>query len=152
MSSNGPKYGQLDHFFGYEPSVAFSLYEAVAKGKKAVLLTNNDQKDAARAREMGLSLLGLNSFGIAAPHQGINHCLSLSPILPGRIAFVTQSGSLGASILDWAHQHQVGFSRFIALGEQPTITLGECLDYLPRIRTSSRFCFTLSTSRTRGIS
>jgi acetyltransferase len=128
MSSSRPKYGQLEHYFGYEPSVAFSVEEAVAKGKKAVLLSGGG--DVAAAKALGLSVLGPNSFGIAAPHQGINHCLSLSPILAGRIAFVTQSGSLGASILDWAHQHQVGFSKFIALGEEPTITLGECIDYL----------------------
>ena len=59
-----------------------------------------------------------------------DYSLSVSPKLPGRIAFITQSSSLGASVLDWAHQHQVGFSRFISLGRSPSIGIGECIDYL----------------------
>ncbi len=102
MSSSNPKYGVLDRILG----------------------PNTSTMDDVRA------ILGADSFGVAAPHDNINHSLSLSPILPGRIAFVTQSGALGAAILDWAHQHQIGFSKFISLGEAATIGFGECIDYL----------------------
>jgi acetyltransferase len=133
MSSNKPKYGVLDYFFGPKASIANSIEEAIANNQNAVLLTSPEPIAAEllrQAEERGIAILGPGSYGIAAPHEGINHCLSLSPILPGRIAFVTQSGSLGASILDWAHLHQIGFSKFIALGAAPSITLGECIDYL----------------------
>lgn len=133
MSSSKPKYGNLDYFLGPQAKITYSIPEALSTGSRAVLLTDStpipeDQLTA--AREHGIAILGPGSYGIASPHEGINHCLSLSPILPGRIAFVTQSGSLGASILDWAHEHQVGISKFIALGDSPSITIGECLDYL----------------------
>lgn len=135
MSSKKPKYGVLDYFLGPEAgwSIAFSVEEAVQKGKPAVLLTEPTPLSAEQLRliaEKGLAVLGPESFGVAAPHEGVHHCLSLSPILPGKIAFVTQSGALGAAILDWAHEHEVGFSKFIALGRSPNIGLGECLDYL----------------------
>lgn len=133
MSSNPPKFGVLDYFFGPKADIANSIEEALAHNKKAVLLTSPAPIEPAllqQAAERGIAILGPGSYGIAAPHEGIHHCLSLSPILAGRIAFVTQSGALGASILDWAHQHQVGFSKFIALGQSPGIDIGECIDYL----------------------
>lgn len=135
MSSKKPKYGVLDYFLGPEAAtqVALSLEEAIEKNKPAALLTSQDPIPAhllAEARSREIAILGPDSFGVAAPHEGVNYCLSLSPILPGRIAFVTQSGALGASILDWAHAHNVGFSKFISLGWNPTVTIGECIDYL----------------------
>jgi acetyltransferase len=135
MSSRKPKHGVLDYFLGpgAAGTIAFSVAEAVEKGKPAVLLTEArdlSAEELALIAEKELAVLGPESFGVAAPREGIHHCLSLSPILPGRIAFVTQSGALGAAILDWAHEHEVGFSKFIALGRSPNIGLGECLDYL----------------------
>jgi len=133
MSSNKPKYGLLDYFLGPNAKIASSIEQAIENNQHAALLTSPDPIPAelleqAKAKE--IAILGPGSYGVAAPHEGINHCLSLSPILPGRIAFITQSGSLGASILDWAHQHQVGFSKFISLGASPSISLGETIDYL----------------------
>jgi acetyltransferase len=135
MSFNTPKYGVLDYFLGTgaKDQVAESIEEAIAKNKPAVLLTGPGpipDELLQQARDKGIAILGPDSYGVAAPHEGINRCLSLSPIAPGRVAFVTQSGALGAAILDWAHQHHFGFSKFIALGESPTIRLGECIDYL----------------------
>jgi acetyltransferase len=48
----------------------------------------------------------------------------------GRIAFVTQSDSIGAAIEDWAHDHQIGFSKCISLDEASTKDFGECIDAL----------------------
>ncbi len=135
MSSRKPKYGPLDFFLGpgAQNKIANSIEEAIATGKPAVLLTSSDPIPAAllaQAQEQHITILGPGSYGVAAPHEGVNYCLSLSPILPGSVAFVTQSSSLGASILDWANLHQVGISKFIAIGQSPSITIGECLDYL----------------------
>lgn len=48
----------------------------------------------------------------------------------GRIAFVTQSDSIGAAIEDWAHEHQIGFSKCISLGTTGSLGFGECIDSL----------------------
>jgi len=106
--SSRPKYGVLDSFLRPQP---------------------NTPSVGPMPPEL-LAILGADSFGVAAPHEGINHCLSLSPILPGRVAFITQSGALGAAILDWACQQKIGFSKFIAFGQSPSIGFGECIDYL----------------------
>ncbi len=141
-SSRRPKRGVLDYFLGarakqdlvvIERDAQEGLRRAIVMGSAAVLITADElipDELLAEAKAKEISILGPDSFGVAAPHEGINHSLSLSPILAGRVAFVTQSGSLGAAILDWAHEHQVGFSAFVALGKSQDIGFADCIDYL----------------------
>ncbi|MGH8855737.1 MAG: CoA-binding protein, partial [Telluria sp.] len=77
-----------------------------------------------------LRLLGPNSAGLLAPGLGLNASVAPSAALPGRIAFVSQSGSLMSGVLDWARMRGIGFSHFIALGESADVDLGDVLDYL----------------------
>jgi acetyltransferase len=46
----------------------------------------------------------------------------------GPIAFVSHSGALAASILDWAHERRMGFSMFASLGNQADITEADVLE------------------------
>ncbi|NNG23302.1 bifunctional acetate--CoA ligase family protein/GNAT family N-acetyltransferase [Telluria aromaticivorans] len=77
-----------------------------------------------------LRLLGPNSAGLLAPGLGLNASVAHSGALPGRIAFVSQSGALMAGVLDWARTRGIGFSHFIALGDAFDVDLGDVLDYL----------------------
>jgi acetyltransferase len=82
------------------------------------------------AREHGMRLLGPNSLGLLVPGMGLNASLSPQPAHAGRIAFVSQSGALGAAILDWAQPRGIGFSCFVALGDGADADFGDVLDYL----------------------
>ena len=77
-----------------------------------------------------LRILGPNSAGLLAPGIGLNASVAPGGALPGRIAFVSQSGALMTGVLDWARSRGVGFSHFIALGESADVDLGDVLDYL----------------------
>ncbi|MEW7849870.1 GNAT family N-acetyltransferase [Massilia aurea] len=77
-----------------------------------------------------LRLLGPNSAGLLVPGLGLNASVAHSGALPGRIAFVSQSGSLMTGVLDWARTRGIGFSHFISLGESGDVDLGDVLDYL----------------------
>jgi len=77
-----------------------------------------------------LRLLGPNSAGLLVPGLGLNASVAHSGALPGRIAFVSQSGSLMTGVLDWARTRGVGFSHFISLGDSSDVDLGDVLDYL----------------------
>lgn len=77
-----------------------------------------------------LRLLGPNSAGLLAPGIGLNASVAHSGALPGRIAFVSQSGSLMTGVLDWARTRGIGFSHFISLGDSSDVDLGDVLDYL----------------------
>lgn len=82
------------------------------------------------ARPYNLRILGPNSLGILIPGIGLNASFSHQAALPGRIAFVSQSGGLCTGVLDWARAKGIGFSHFIALGECADVGFAEVLDYL----------------------
>lgn len=93
--------------------------------------SDEDEEAVARlAREHGLRVLGPGTMGLQRPATGLN--LSLLGAMPpaGNVAFVSQSGSLAASTLDWALDQGVGFSCVVTLGAQRDIELAEVLDYL----------------------
>jgi len=77
-----------------------------------------------------LRILGPNSAGLLAPAIKLNASVANSGALPGRIAFVSQSGALMTGVLDRARSRGIGFSHFIALGDSSDVDLGDVLDYL----------------------
>ena len=77
-----------------------------------------------------LRLLGPNCVGLLVPAIGLNASFSHTDALPGRIAFVSQSGALVTGVLDWAKSRGIGFSRFISLGDSADVDFGDVLDFL----------------------
>lgn len=69
-------------------------------------------------------------MGILAPHKGINASFAHLTPLKGDIAFVTQSGAVATSILDWASARGIGFSYIISLGAMSDVDFGDVLDFL----------------------
>ena len=53
----------------------------------------------------------------------------LSP-LPGKLAFVAQSGAVVTSVIDWATSRGIGFSHLVALGDMSDVDFGDMLDFL----------------------
>ncbi|MEX2450428.1 MAG: bifunctional acetate--CoA ligase family protein/GNAT family N-acetyltransferase [Rhodospirillales bacterium] len=83
---------------------------------------------AARAR--GLRILGPNCLGLLVPGIGLNASFAHLSARPGKIAFVSQSGALCTSVLDWAEEHDIGFSHFISLGDSADVDFGDVINYL----------------------
>ncbi|CAN5456000.1 bifunctional acetate--CoA ligase family protein/GNAT family N-acetyltransferase [soil metagenome] len=77
-----------------------------------------------------LRIIGPNCVGLLVPGIGLNASFAHTDALPGRIAFVSQSGGLVTGVLDWARTHGIGFSKFISLGEGADVDFGDVLDYL----------------------
>ena len=113
------------------------------KGTRAALVLSSGMARARDARGRSLRqaaldaahpyllrLLGPSSAGLLVPGLGLNASVAHSGALPGRIAFVSQSGSLMTGVLDWARTRGIGFSHFIALGDSSDVDLGDVLDYL----------------------
>ena len=82
------------------------------------------------ARRYGMRLLGPNSLGLMVPAIGLNASFAHEPAHDGRIAFVSQSGTLCAAVLDWARPKGIGFSHFISLGDSVDVDFSDVLDYL----------------------
>ncbi|MBL4741083.1 MAG: CoA-binding protein, partial [Sneathiella sp.] len=82
------------------------------------------------AQQFEMRILGPNCLGLLVPGIGLNASFSHLPALPGKIAFVSQSGALCTSVLDWARPRGIGFSHFISLGDMTDTDFGDILDYL----------------------
>lgn len=81
------------------------------------------------ARPFGLRILGSNCLGLLLPHLGINASFAHIGSLPGRLAFVSQSGALCTAVLDWATSRGIGFSAFVSLGDAADVDFGDLLDH-----------------------
>ncbi len=89
------------------------------------------------ARPYLMRIVGPNCLGILAPHRGINASFAHLTPQKGDVAFVTQSGAVATSILDWASARGIGFSHVVSLGSMSDVDFGDMLDYLaldPRTR------------------
>ncbi|MGD9985149.1 MAG: acetate--CoA ligase family protein, partial [Porticoccaceae bacterium] len=84
----------------------------------------------AAAQPHGMRLVGPNCLGILASGTGINASFAHLDALPGKLAFVTQSGAIVTSILDWAAAQGIGFSHLVSLGDMVDVDFGDLLDYL----------------------
>jgi acetyl coenzyme A synthetase (ADP forming)-like protein len=82
------------------------------------------------ARQGGVRILGPNCLGIILPHQGIN--ATFDPLTPrqGSIGFVSQSGAVVATVLDWSASEGIGFSAVISVGNQADLGFDEFLKFL----------------------
>ncbi|MGE0160375.1 MAG: GNAT family N-acetyltransferase [Gemmatimonadales bacterium] len=77
-----------------------------------------------------LRVVGPNCLGVLVPHAGLNASFAHLDALPGRIAFLTQSGAVITAVLDWAHPRGIGFSHLVSLGNMADVDFGDMLDYL----------------------
>jgi len=78
-----------------------------------------EEKCLKTAGRFGMRLLGPNSVGILDTHLPLNLTFLPPPEpLPGNVAFISQSGALCASVIDWARESEFGLSMLISLGNQ----------------------------------
>ncbi len=95
------------------------------------------EEGAAREKELvavaqhhGILMLGPNTFGVVSPRVGLNTTFAPRGALPGRIAFLTQSGAFGSAVLDRAWQEKLGLSVFVALGNKALLDESDFLEPL----------------------
>ncbi|NQT38238.1 MAG: CoA-binding protein, partial [Planctomycetes bacterium] len=61
----------------------------------------------------GMRIIGPNCLGIIVPEISLNASFAATTPKAGHIGFISQSGALCTSVLDWAMEGNVGFSYFI---------------------------------------
>jgi len=75
-----------------------------------------------RSRELGIRVVGPNCLGIIDTASALNASFAAGMPLEGHIGFFSQSGAMCVAILDWALGENVGFSRFVSLGNKMDIS------------------------------
>jgi acetyl coenzyme A synthetase (ADP forming)-like protein len=78
-------------------------------------------------RSNGMRLVGPNTLGIMLPHKRINTTFDPISARPGHIGFISQSGAIITTIVDWSLPEKIGFSAVISVGNQADLGF---IDYL----------------------
>ncbi len=81
-----------------------------------------EQELIARAKRAGVRFIGPNCLGMIDTHSAVNASFAAGMPVRGGIGFFSQSGALCLAILDRALPDEIGFSKFISMGNKADIT------------------------------
>lgn len=69
-----------------------------------------------------MKMVGPNCLGIMDTHAPLNASFAAGFARRGDIAFLSQSGALCAAILDWSFKRDIGFSKFVSVGNKASLS------------------------------
>ena len=83
------------------------------------------------ARRYGMRVVGPNCMGLANTDPAIRMNATFAPVDPiaGNVAFMTQSGALGISLIDESARRGIGISSFVSVGNKADISGNDLLRY-----------------------
>jgi len=120
--------------------VADTMRECGEKGVKAVDViasgfgeTGNEtgeQELVAVAKQYGMRLLGPNTFGVYYGASSMNATFGPKDVIPGKVAFISQSGALGIALMGWTILQQIGMSAIISTGNKAEIDDADLMGWL----------------------
>ena len=87
-------------------------------------------EEAIVARRGQMRIVGPNCLGVMIPRLGLNATFAPRLAKDGHLAFVSQSGALCSSVLDWSLREGVGFSGFFSVGSMADVNWGDLIYYL----------------------
>lgn len=152
----------IDHAFIMVEDVEGALEDCGAKGVPVASVFSDGFADAgekgmarqlklaARARELGVRLLGPNSMGminlIARCPITVNAVLEMDAPPAGGTSIVSQSGTMLGTVLSRGAARGLGFSKLISVGNEADLGVGEIVGMLagdPETRTLLLFLETI---------
>jgi acetate---CoA ligase (ADP-forming) len=94
-------------------------------GEEGAVLQAELARNAARC---GIRVVGPNCQGVNYPYHDL--CASWPLITRrGDIAFVSQSGTVGAAMIDWASEDGLGFSAFVSMGNRADVDEADLIEF-----------------------
>lgn len=118
------------------------MKEAAEKGVKGVVIVssgfsevgnNRLQDEILRiARESNMRIIGPNCFGLINTESELDITFTFSKAIKGSIAFISQSGAICSGTLDWASREELGFSKFVNLGNKCDVDEADLMLYLAK--------------------
>lgn len=118
-----------------------TLHDCADAGVKAVVIITAGFKETGAegtlleeeikkiGKERGIRMLGPNCLGLINTSNNMNATFAAGMLPKGRIAFFSQSGAIGIAILDWAIGNEVGFSKFVSLGNKADLSETDFIEY-----------------------
>jgi len=82
-------------------------------------------------RQYGMRLVGPNCMGIMNTAAEVSMNATFAPSMPprGATSFMSQSGAMGVTILDYAAEYGVGINQFISVGNKPDVSGNDLLEF-----------------------
>lgn len=122
------------------PFVTSAIRDCGTRGVKAAIIITGGfsetgpegerlQKTLAQtAQEHKVRLIGPNCQGVNNPYH--NLCASW-PLLThqGRVAVISQSGTVGAAMMDWFSIEELGVSSFVSMGNRADVDESDLIEY-----------------------
>jgi acetyltransferase len=80
-------------------------------------------------KRYGMRMVGPNCMGVLNADPTVSLNATFAPTMPpfGHAAFVSQSGALGVSVLDYAVEYGIGISQFVSVGNKPDVSGNDLL-------------------------
>ena len=80
-------------------------------------------------RAHGMRMIGPNCMGVVNADPAVSMNATFATAMPpfGHSAFVSQSGALGLSVLDYAQEYGIGISQFVSVGNKPDVSVNDLL-------------------------
>src|ERR1035437_3057809 len=125
-------------------AVVNAIKQCAEKGIKGIVLITAGFKEIgeegkkledeiiAIADKYNIALIGPNVLGIINTDKDISLNANFALKMPraGNVAIISQSGAIGVAALDYAHQHDLGISKFVSIGNKAVIDESDVLEYL----------------------
>ncbi len=75
-------------------------------------------------RRHRMRMVGPNCMGVINTEPAFSMNATFAPGMPpaGTVAFVSQSGALGVSVLDYASEYGIGIAQFVSVGNKPDVS------------------------------
>jgi acetyl coenzyme A synthetase (ADP forming)-like protein len=123
------------------PIVQGVVEECIAAGVKGLVVitagfrevdeegAEAERRLTALVREHGIRMVGPNCMGVLNADPAISMNATFAPVMPplGGAAFVSQSGALGLSVLDYAAEFGIGIAQFVSIGNKPDVSGNDLL-------------------------
>jgi len=102
----------------------------ISAGFKEIGAAGVELEHEIQERRGDMRIIGPNCLGIMIPSIGLNATFAKKMAKEGNVAFISQSGALCTSVLDWSIRQNVGFSAFLSTGSMLDVGWGDLIDYL----------------------
>lgn len=136
-----------------------SIDDLLAKDVKSIVLITAGFKETgkegeemekkllAKIKAAGARMIGPNCMGVIGTHEDIKLNATFVAEQPetGKIGFLSQSGALGAAILNQLRESYIRFSQFISVGNKADINENDILHYWQEDENVNTFTFYLES-------
>jgi acetate---CoA ligase (ADP-forming) len=90
-----------------------------------------EQQLLAVAQRYGMRIIGPNCLGVVSTAEDVRMNATFAPIMPpaGPVSFMSQSGAMGVTILDYAAEYGIGVHHFVSVGNKVDVSGNDLIEY-----------------------